>query len=438
MKFEELLSQKRLLLDQVSPCFCSTKLRQLRLFLQNGMAQSCCYIDRFHALDNMENGITDFANPSGLVAARKDLRKGIQSKECSFCWDSPNSLESTRVLTAVEDWSTENFTELLDEKSDARSVPTYLEVSFSNICNLQCSYCFPVSSSRWENSLKTLGDYPAFANGLNIGELEKEKLITNPALAKKLFMQFLVWLKTYQTNLKYLRITGGEPFLHEETLTLLSKIENPQLKIAINSNLSFSAAILHKTLSALNKCQDENRCSEIEIYASVDAINEAAEYIRTGLNYKLFINNLQTLLTTTSHRITIMCTHTLLNTWGFLDLLNLVKELKFKYPKRVFLNSSHVVNPAFLGGNLLPRDMNSLRLDALKILQDPLFEDFERITYSRYLSFCSAPIDPKLTKDFRWQFLQFIAESDRRNKTSIVSSLPQFSEMIEYFKNSII
>ena len=38
--------------------------------------------------------------------------------------------------------------------------PRYLEVSFSNSCNLKCAYCLPHISSSWMKELKQFGNYP--------------------------------------------------------------------------------------------------------------------------------------------------------------------------------------------------------------------------------------------------------------------------------------
>jgi hypothetical protein len=65
--------------------------------------------------------------------------------ECEYC----NNIEknskhfSDRIYKSSEDWAWPYFCEVVSGGWDYNPIPTYLEVSFSSVCNCSCIYCSP-------------------------------------------------------------------------------------------------------------------------------------------------------------------------------------------------------------------------------------------------------------------------------------------------------
>jgi molybdenum cofactor biosynthesis enzyme MoaA len=91
-----------------------------------------------------------------------------------------------------------------------------------------------------------------------------------------------------------LRITGGEPMMSPNLWRLLDWIEtqgdkmNPDMRIAINSNLGAKQSIIDRFKKKLK----DSRTSIL--YTSMEATFGQAEYIRDGLDYGEWFSNLYT------------------------------------------------------------------------------------------------------------------------------------------------
>ena len=79
------------------------------------------------------------------------MLQGGRPKECDYCWNvedaNPDSFSDRHLKSG--DFSTFPYFDRI-KKSDpnANVQPSYVEVSFSNQCNLACGYCDVKSSSR--------------------------------------------------------------------------------------------------------------------------------------------------------------------------------------------------------------------------------------------------------------------------------------------------
>jgi organic radical activating enzyme len=93
------------------------------------------------------------------------------------------------------------------------------------------------------------------------------------------------WETDLHKTLDELRITGGEPMMSPNLWRLLDWIEtqgdkmNPNMRIAINSNLGAKQSIIDRFKTKLKKFNN------FHLYTSCEATFQQAEYIRDGLDY---------------------------------------------------------------------------------------------------------------------------------------------------------
>ena len=96
--------------------------------------------------------------------------------------------------------------------------PPYVEISFSNKCNMRCMYCDVKSSSRWQSEINRHGPYPTSGMFNNTDWMEEGDMMPirydepNPYIDA-----FMKWWPDLFKDLHTFRITGGEPLLHKET-----------------------------------------------------------------------------------------------------------------------------------------------------------------------------------------------------------------------------
>jgi hypothetical protein len=140
------------------------------------------------------------------------------------------------------------------------------------------------------------------------------------------------WWPTLYPNLRTFRITGGEPLLSKETFRTLDWIienPNPELDLAINTNLGCSQELLDEFFDKCNQIKTGNKVKRLQIFTSCDTWGEQAEYIRPGLDYKKWYYNLWNLsLRYPELDITIMCTFNLLSIPTFKRFLNDVLSIR--------------------------------------------------------------------------------------------------------------
>ena len=120
---------------------------------------------------------------------------------------------------------------------------------------------------------------------------------------------FWKWFPEALPHLRVFRITGGEPTMSKDVWKVLDYIyENaqPELSIAINSNLGTTPKLIQRLVDSCNKLRD--KVKQIEIYTSAEAIGEQAEYIRDGMDYDYWRSNVEKVLTETDANVAIMTT----------------------------------------------------------------------------------------------------------------------------------
>ena len=224
---------------------------------------------------------------------------GERPPGCEYCW----KIEDMGV-DAVSDRVYKSKIYPIEALDQAFTTPTEadinlrtLEIAFDRTCQFACSYCNPAFSSTWVKDIKNNGAYKDLvSDGRNhfTHEHEAAQLYrfgeTNPYV--EAFFDW--WESDLHKTLQELRITGGEPTMSGELWKLIDWFKanrgKSQTRLAINSNLGMDRARLFEFRDAL---QD---IPHVEIYTSMEAVGTQAEYIRDGLDYDLWMHNVQELL----------------------------------------------------------------------------------------------------------------------------------------------
>ena len=292
-------------LNRVSPAFCLAKYDLFTLHLHLGMAHSC-HLTSLKQL-NIDNikGPYDFFNFPEIKEVRKKMKDGIKDKDCQYCWDvEKNSSYSDRQ---IQSWGIEyRYDEIvkMDPLKDD-IIPSYLEISFSDLCNMKCTYCNNNFSSRWESDLKKHGDFN------NETGIQRKKTLEQKIKGENLFVKkFKEFFPEILKNLYFLRITGGEPLLHDELYEILDYIiENPpnNLILSINTNLCTNPKRINDFFEKMKLV--EKNVKQVFIYTSCDSSGEQAEFIREGLTYNFWKENCYRVLKEINNsHLNIMCT----------------------------------------------------------------------------------------------------------------------------------
>ena len=413
--------------DAVSESFCVAKWWHQEMHLAEGINMSC-----YHCPPHSLEVSPDLHNTLHKKRMRYEMLSGRKPEECTRCWDieATGEVASPRqVLSMMYLRSDPNIIETTAKIPWNQPVyPKYLEVSFSNKCNLRCTYCAPQKSSSLYKEMEKYGDFDLSEENRNQYSLDAGWTLypedDNPYLNR-----FWRWIQDAIYHLDVLRVTGGEPFLEPNVLARLASVvryrrDNP-LEVHINSNLSFSKQKLIRGLNHFN-------CDKIRIYASIDTWGKQAGYIRRGLEIKLFEENIKWLLSE-KIPVTIMATYSILSVPNFDKLLTKIAEWREEYPEaELQIDIPHLTNPKHLCAAMLPKEIKSFYLEQqLRLMKKLNFSEYEIRKFQTTVNWI---VGNDLDDIHRVDFAKFVDQLQERARGKKFSK--HFPEL-EMWKNTI-
>ena len=415
--------------DAVSPTYCAAKWFEGTIWLDKGVTASCHHtpLDPIKLLPGKPDSL--FNSPNKMLD-RVDMMMGKRPPGCSYCWDiedaggvSDRRIKSKSLLTKVK-WY---------KKTELSSTPVMLEIAFDRTCNLACAYCGPTFSSKWANDIKQNGPYTNLITDSRYntpGEsIDSED---NPYVDA-----FFAWWPELEKTLKVLRITGGEPLMSGYTWKLIEWFKANQgkssTKLAINSNLGFDSNRLSEFIESIRPLP------HVELYTSMEATALQAEYIRDGLDYQQWLQNVHTLLkSNTVKAVHVMCTINALCLDSLPKLLTLLIDLKQRYGRdRVNFTLNILRFPSFQSALVLPPEICTRYKNALaewmyRNRANPWLHEHEVNQTQRlidYLDVVKTPHSdafdmPRLLNDFA----KFYQQYDQRRGKDFATAFPELKE----------
>ena len=435
------LDFKHQVLDTKSASFCAAKWYNATIWLGSGQTTSCHHPPA-HAIDLEELKV----NPAALhnTAKKKDDRKkmlaGDRPAGCEYCWkieDMATDAISDRVykskiypIKALDDAYNTPYNQDVNLRT--------LEIAFDRTCQFACSYCNPAFSSTWVKDIKRHGAYTAlvsdgrnhFTHIHNSAQLYKYGE-TNPYV--EAFHQW--WESDLHKTLQELRITGGEPLMTGGTWKLIDWFKENKGKsttrLAINSNLGADIDIDRLIYSVDGV--------EIDLYTSNESVGAQAEYIRDGLDYTVWMQNVVKLIESGKFRgVHVMCTINALCLDSLPEFLEQLTELKKKYGRDSVSFTLNILRfPSFQSPLVLPADIKTKYKENLSqwLSQHKDFEYMHEHEINHmlrlidYLDIVKTPHSdtfemPMLHNDF----YQFFSQYDTRRNKDFRNTFPNLKE----------
>jgi pyruvate-formate lyase-activating enzyme len=444
-----ILKSKREKINSVSPSFCTAKWLQTTLYLQNGYNHSCHHPSPHKIpLDEIENNPSALHNSNFKKSQRAMMQKGDRPNECDYCWkieDLDKDYFSDRHYKTADYWAWNRFEEIANVNPYDDVYPSYLEVSFSNACNLKCSYCSPEISSKWLEEINQHGPYPIPESNQDIewykkvGRYPYKHSDDNPYVEA-----FWKWFPDALPHLKVFRITGGEPLMSRDTWRVFEYIRNnpqPDLELAINTNLVVEEKLIDRFISEINGIK--TKLKKIDIYTSLESVGEQAEYSRYGLNYDYWIKNVKRCLEQTDCTVSVMTTINILSLPTFSQFIELIMQLRCEYNKtmdtnRIPMSINYLRWPAHLSVKLLPDSMREDYSNKILGVSESWLKYYRKHQFSRlYLEewdqikrFCDYLTQDEDIGERRKYFVRYIKEYDSRRGTDFFKTFPEFAHFL--------
>ena len=435
------LEFKQSVLDPLSGSFCAAKWYNATIWLGSGMTTSCHHPPA-HLVD--KDKVT--TNP-GLLhntpekkADRTAMLGGLRPAGCEYCWkieDMGRDAVSDRVYKS-KIYPIKALHDAYNTPPDADVALRTLEIAFDRTCQFACSYCNPAFSSTWVKDIRANGPY------LNLVS-DGRNHFTHPHESSQLYRYgetnpyveafFTWWDSELHHTLQELRITGGEPLMSAHTWRLIEWFKTnsgkSSTRLAINSNLGTDVDI-PRLLSSVQGMA-------IDLYTSNEAVSTQAEYIRDGLDWDSWANNVEQLLDSGQFQgIHVMCTINALCLTTLDQLLETMLQWKTEYGRDALNFTLNILRfPSFQSPLVLPDNLRTeyrLKLQQwLDANRDSEFLHEHELNHLQrlidYLDVVKTPHSeafelPRLHNDFK----QFFAQYDQRRSKDFVTTFPELAE----------
>lgn len=314
-----------------------------------------------HMIKNLEMEATpsDYFNSEWLKNIKQEMQQGIVPAACSGCKERErHGLKSTRGAIwnyynvgpepEYEDqWFANKFT------ADSPTVPTRIELRFSNLCNMKCRMCDETSSSSFaaekiEHKIKP--DKAGSHLEHSIIPITK----ADPAVIESLKDKSLL------ASVRKVCLTGGEPFLIKEYYDyldyLISNGFSRNMELELYTNCSVYNPLFITRLSEFKK---------VELVMSIDAVGKSAEYIRSGTDWPKVESNvlkLNQLPAPFNLEVT-----TAISAYSLMDFSALASFLMKLYNENasIGIKCYNVTSPPGMHFNNLPKQLRSRAIEEI-------------------------------------------------------------------------
>ena len=435
---------KHQVLDIKSASFCAAKWYNATIWLGSGMTTSCHHPPA-HLVDKDKVSINPglLHNTDQKKEDRQKMLAGERPAGCEYCWkieDMGSDAISDRVYKS-KIYPIEALDEAFETPATTDVNLRTLEIAFDRTCQFACSYCNPAFSSTWVRDIRKNGPYNGlvsdgrnhFTHTHDTSQLYKFGE-TNPYV--EAFFQW--WETDLHRTLQELRITGGEPLMSGETWKLIDWFRNnpgrSQTRLAINSNLG-TAVDLDRLLNSIDGL-------EVDLYTSNESVGLQAEYIRDGLVWDDWANNVERLLDSKKFRgIHIMNTINALCLYSLDQFLECIMNWKREYGRDAVSFTLNILRfPSFQSPLVLPDELRTLFRKRLEVWLDAWWDseflhEHELNHVQRlidYLDIVKTPHSeafdrPQLLNDFK----QFYTQYDQRRGKVFSLAFPALNPWYE-------
>lgn len=358
--------------------YCSMKFRFLKIDFNTGITYNC-HVSAGHKINYnaLKEKPGSLFNSDVNVKERYMMLDNIRNSSCEQnCWYaedrgaiSPRIYQNGMPRTHL----------------DPLQQPETIDLTINNNCNLTCTYCCKEYSSSWNRDIVENGDYPVSEDRyyLTSGSVSDSryrltskdkaliKLKQNDLISSANYNLLLDEFSLISENLKDLVITGGEPFLNNALIDVLSKIKSkPNIKIY--TGLGVNSARFEKYLIELK------RFDKINLIVSAEATDKFFEFNRYGVSWDQFNERVELIK---KHNINFTFHSTLSNLTVF-DFANFFKYYSNDTVKLTFAYSPRIMSPFVMDSDskqlveqslqLLPDDFKSTILKSINAIpSDP-------------------------------------------------------------------
>lgn len=237
-------------------------------------------------------------NSEHMKSVRRRMMAGETLPECEVCNDK---LLNTDVYRSYfNQMFAHKYMSIWDTTDDTGYTtmkPVSWDYRFSNLCNFKCRMCGDMLSSAWESEQRQ-HDMIDWSNPKNNWMLPEIKEQIELFQSSQIEREFSDAVEAHQIEEVYW--VGGEPLMYDQHWRYMKRIvdlgDGPNVYARYNTNLS---RINYRDINLYDDIL--SRLRDWQICASLDGTGPIGEYIRTGLDYQIWLENFRKGLAYTKH-----------------------------------------------------------------------------------------------------------------------------------------
>jgi hypothetical protein len=394
----------------------------------DGRVMPCCVADSNMPVAEIkeEESIIQMMNSDDFKKIRSAMLNDEPVEACKRCydlelmgtWTMRQSHNKRRGLDYVKEISetTKDDGEISDFKMK------YMDLRFSNMCNMKCRSCGPGCSSLWAQEFVD-----------RVGEETYEKYFKTKQIVinKAEEMGFMNKLKPYLKDVLEVYFAGGEIIITPEHYECLDYwIENglnEQVELTYTTNFS-SLKYKDKDLIGYWK-----KFPKLKIWASLDASGDTAELIRKGTDWNRIVKNMRTLKEQVPHaEFQLTPTISIWNVFHFPDFFDYMIEQGFidtKSSPRFNL----ATNPWYANIMILPKHVKNRLVELYRVYQNR-YKDNQDIYNGFKMIIYNLTVGDENKEGIR-EFKQFNDELDEFRGEKFEDIVPEIKEVYEWARS---
>lgn len=390
----------------------------------DGRVFTCCLSELHSPVGNLnEQTLEEVWNGDELKKFRLDMLNHKKLSNCNRCYEQESHGHQTLrqrsngeyIMLENNEHGTAQFEAVKATHEDGTVDGvnmTYMDVRFSNICNMRCRSCGPDLSSQWFND--------AVDSQFN---KTPEKALHQ---IKKGTTDFLQTFDPYLDTVEKIYWAGGEPLIMDEHWYIMNKlVEMGRTRVTTPMRIYYNTNFSKLTYKDNDAVDLWKKFESIGIGASLDASGKRGEYLRKGTIWKDIVANRQRLHDeapelTDFH---VSCTVSIFNALNITDFYRELVDTKFIEIEGFAVNI--LLGQEFQRATVLPKHLREEAQHKIDVLleeigdSDPLGRTTG--TFKAFRSFLDGD-DTHLTIEF----LESTKEMDRFRKENFFDVHPEY------------
>jgi len=286
----------------------------------NGNAYLCCISNTeipegSGAVGNLSNNtIAEIVNSDVMKNVRLDMLAGRKNPRCARCYEAERLTNYSWRQGFTKTFADTIGSNIAETSPDGTITPKllYVDLRFSNICNLECRTCGHDLSS-------------AIANREHRSVTHGQHIITSFAKTKYNDDFFDLELKQYLYDTRIFYFAGGEPLLQKEVYEILQFLVDNEF---FDKELKYSTNLSTLKYKQFDMVEAWKKFKSVSILCSIDHYGEKLEYIRQGSSHDVIFNNFD-IITKNEFTISLETVVSIYNIYYLSDFLEYLDKMGY-------------------------------------------------------------------------------------------------------------